>query len=93
MNYQANAAKFGNVTHGTAILALTQQAYASNHQDSIRYYASAIDAEGNEYRVAWDTTAAWDAAEDAYRADPNESPNDDESLACDWSCPAEILAL
>lgn len=94
--HQAAAAKFGTVeTSDGTTLALTQQAYADNHgtDGGVRYYAGAIDEDGNAYRVSWDTTAAWDAREAAYRADPeNAAPAEDESDACDWSAPAEIVA-
>jgi len=96
MDYQAAAAKFGTVNHEGVELALAQQAYADNYgtDGGVRYYAKAIDAQGNEYKVAWDTTAAWDAAEAAYQADPqNARPNEDESEACDWSAPAEVIEL
>lgn len=96
MNYETAAAKYGTVTHAGQDLALTQYAYCENYgtEGGVRYYAHAIDRTGNEYRVAWDTTPEWEAAEDAYRADPeNETPNEDESEACDWSSPAEVIAL
>ena len=96
MDYQAAAAKYGTVEHNGTVLALTQQAYAENHgtDGGVRYYAAAIDAEGNEYRVEWDTTAAWDAITKAYWADPENAPTpDDESLACDWTAPAAVIAL
>ena len=96
MNYQAAAAKFGTVTHEGVELALSQQAYADNYgtDGGVRYFAKAIDVDGNEYRVSWDTTAAWDANEAAYQADPeSNTPNEDESEACDWTSPAEVVAL
>ena len=96
ITYQSAAAEFGTVDHQGAVLALTQQAYINNHgtDGAVRYYAAAIDTDGNDYQVAWDTTEAWNACEAAFRADPeNAAPNDDESLACDWAHPAEIRAL
>lgn len=37
---------------------LTDDATMDNYgtDGEVRYYASAVDAAGNEYRVAWDTT-------------------------------------
>ena len=91
----ATAAKVqGTVQHGNITLALTQDAYADNHGTwrGVRYYARAIDDAGNDYRVAWDTTAAWDAAQAEYLADPeNAIIPDDESKACDWTRPVEIV--
>ena len=96
MDYQSAAAEFGTVEHNGMTLALTQQAYVNNYgtDGAVRYYAAAIDTDGNDYRVEWDTTARWDAAEAAHKADPenNDAP-EDESLACDWDSPAEITAL
>lgn len=89
------AKKFGTVNHDGITLALTQQAYANNYgtDGGVCYRASAIDAEGRAYLARWDTTDAWDAREAAYRADPeNASPAEDESEACDWSAPVEIVS-
>ena len=88
------ASEFGTVEHNGVELALTQQAYVNGTDGAVRYYAAAIDTDGNDYRVEWDTTARWDAAEAAYKTDPanNDAP-EDESLACDWNNPVEITAL
>lgn len=93
MDYQAAAAKYGTVEHNGQALALTQQAYINNHgtDGGVRYYAKAIDAEGGEYLVAWDTTAAWDAR--CATAEETGDALDDESDACDWDAPAAITAL
>ena len=56
---------FGTVTaeDGT-LVKLTQQAYADNYgtDGGIVYRANGEDAEGNEYKVIWQTTLAWDAS-------------------------------
>ena len=96
MDFHAAAAKFGTFDHSGVALALTQDAYVENHgtDGGVRYYAKAVDADGNDYLVAWDTTEAWDAATEAYKVDPENAPIvDDESWACDWDSPAEIKAL
>jgi hypothetical protein len=43
-----------------------------------RYYrASAVDAEGNDYRVRWELYEGFEG--------------EDESEACDWDSPSEIV--
>lgn len=83
--------QYGTVTHSGKTLTLTQQAYVSNNgtDGGVRYYAAAIDADGNEYMVAWDTTPAWDER----LAANDESDSFDESEACDWDTPADIREL
>lgn len=103
ITYHAAAEKYGTVDHGGAALALTQQAYCENYgtDGGVRYYASAVDIEGNEYRVSWDTTQAWDAATAAAKvslAESGELGNEeyllqDESNACDWDSPADITPV
>lgn len=46
------------------------------------YEASATDAAGNDYMVIWRVKPDFDAA-----------TNPDESDACDWDSPAEIMRL
>lgn len=93
--YAQYAAKFGAVEHNGLTLALTQQAYVSNYgtDGGVRYYAAAVDAEGNEYRVEWDTTPAWDEADEAAQNGDDNGYCDDESNACDWDTPAKVTAL
>ncbi len=112
---------FGTVEHNGKTLILTEQAYMDNYgtDGAVRYYAHAIDDEGNTYRVAWDTTAEHDMAcelailegreemrekygdelseADAKRLaelrEMNLPDPSDESIACDWSEPAEVKAV
>ena len=74
---------------------LTQDAYINNgeyrlHTDSGKpstwmlcdwYEAAATDNDGNEYRVIWAIRDDWDAE------------SGDESDACDWDNPTEIIRL
>jgi len=56
-------AKNGTVQHNRKTLYLLQQAYVNNkgtHGD-VCYNANAIDEDGNEYYITWDTTKTWDA--------------------------------
>ena len=61
--------EFGTVEHNGEKLWLTQQAYVTYGGT---YQAAAIDSEGNDYTVTWDTVEGWEQCED-------------ESEACDWS--------
>lgn len=47
---------------------LTNQAQADNYgtNGDVRYYASAVDRGGKTYRVAWDTTEKWRAAQEQF---------------------------
>lgn len=74
---------------------LTQNAYINSgecrlHTDSGKpsawvlrdwYEALATDSDGNEYRVIWAVRDDWDAE------------SGDESDACDWDSPTEIIQL
>jgi hypothetical protein len=83
----------GDVTFDGKIIHLAEQAYPNNYgtDGGVRYYAKGVDDAGSEYLVAWDTTAEWDAEQDAYRADPdNFQASLQEEDACDWSSPVDI---
>jgi hypothetical protein len=54
---------------------LTQPAYVIG--DGRYYEAKAVDIEGNEYLLTWETTVEWDNREDCDKGD--------ESEACDWN--------
>ena len=91
IDYSAN--NFGDVTFEGKLIHLTEQAYANNcgTDGGVRYYAKGVDDSGVDYLVAWDTTDAWDAEQDAYRADPeNFEASLQEEDACDWSSPVSI---
>jgi hypothetical protein len=91
-----NLLDYGTVTYNGKTIHLTQQAYANNYgtDGDVRYYAHGIDDNGVEYRVAWSTTAAWDAEQDAYQADPeNFTASLNEEDACDWTDPVEAREL
>jgi hypothetical protein len=70
----------GTIEHGGTTLHLLEQAVADNYGTDglIRYYARAIDAEGTEYRIAWDTTDEWDLANEFERLMAESNPNDDQ---------------
>jgi hypothetical protein len=87
---------YGTVTYNDKTIHLSQQAYADNYgtDGDVRYYAHGVDDNGVEYRVAWETTAAWDAEQAAYRADPdNFVASIEEEDACNWSSPIEAKEL
>lgn len=58
--------KYGTVKHDGKTLWLTDQAVCDNYgtDGGVRYYAKAIDSDGHTYNVAWDTTEAWDLAQE-----------------------------
>lgn len=62
---------FGTVKHDGKTLYLTEQAYMDNYKadGAVRYYAHAVDKNGNEYRVAWDTTEEYNLANELFRLD------------------------
>lgn len=73
-------ANFGTVTHNGKTLTLTQQAYldCDGSDTGERYYsASAIDADGNEYKVRWEIYEGFEG--------------EDEGDACDWDSPSQIV--
>ena len=75
-------AKFGTVNHNGKTLTLTQQAYlhGDGSDTGERYYrASAIDSDGNEYKVRWEIREGFDG--------------EDEGDACDWDTPSLIVEL
>ncbi len=85
----------GTVNYEGKELNLTEEAYATNYRDYVRYEAHAADANGNTYLVQWDTTSEWDNDIEAAQADTSVFPVklDDESNACDWANPVEITEL
>lgn len=84
INYSNN--KFGDIIHHGVVIHLTQQAFCDNYgtDGQVAYYAHGQDDAGNDYKVIWQTTAAWDAAQAAATPDEYSSLLDDESNACDW---------
>ena len=66
---------YGIVAHNGEALTITAAPEATNHRDTIRYIAPAVDALGNTYRVEWDVTG------------PDWT---DEERACDWYNPSRI---
>lgn len=84
---------YGTVEFKGATYTLTQDAYCDNYgtDGAVRYYASAVDANGNKYLVAWDTTETWNEAQELYKATGEVSGYiEDESNACDWDSPTAV---
>lgn len=69
LTYEQAGGKYGTVTMDGVEYALTEQAHCDNYgtDGAVRYYANAIDIDGNEYQVTWDTTAEYDQAQADYR--------------------------
>ena len=99
MNFAEAEKTNGHVMKGSTKIALTQQAYVENYGAGVCYYAAGIDQQGNVYQVAWDTTQAWDDAQEAYHTalrngdNPDAGMLDDESNACDWDEPLSIRLI
>lgn len=55
-----------------------------------RYYAAAVDDNGNEYRITWETTDAWKEAQERLRETGEAGITVDESHACDWGNPVKV---
>ena len=71
---------YGTIEHDGKTLYLLNQAVVDNYgtDGMVRYYADAIDAEGVEYRVAWDTTEDWDMAREFAGLMSRSNPSDSE---------------
>ena len=93
---------YGTVTYEGKVYTLTQQAYADNYgtDGDVAYYASAVDADGTDYKVTWHCTPEYEAAEARVQAaynDANEPDGrdlslvEDESNACDWATPYDVI--
>ena len=100
MDFAAAVKANGSVMHGSTEIALTQQAYVENSaRGGVQYQAVGIDQQGNQYMVVWDTTQAWDDAQEAYHAamrnggNPDAGILGDESNACDWEAPVSIKLI
>lgn len=74
---------YGTVTFEGVTYTLTQQAYVDNYgtDGGVRYYARAIDEAGNGYKIAWDTTLAWDASSYIAQCDLRGIAVDPDTLA------------
>lgn len=84
---------YGTVTFNGKVFALTQDAYFDNYgtDGGVRYYASAVDTDGNKYLVAWGTTEKWNEAQQEYKVTGEVNGCiEDESNACDWDNPVSV---
>lgn len=68
----------GTVTHNGKTITLTQDAYITSNGSRDYYRAHAVDANQNEYYILWDII---------------DADCDDESNACDWSNPSDIISI
>ena len=74
LSYEENVKEYGQVTKDNLTVALTEHAQASNvgTEGGVEYRASAIDKEGNEYMITWDTIVR------GYEPYDNEEDEEDE---------------
>jgi len=68
----------GTVTHNNKTLTLTQDAYMTSNGSRDYYRAHAVDANNNEYYIIWDIV---------------DADCDDESNACDWANPSDVISI
>jgi len=63
-NLEALEKQFGSIDFEGKKYFLTEIAYVNNYgtNGEVRYYADAIDAEGKEYRITWETSEEYDKA-------------------------------
>jgi len=87
MTLEQQAERYGTVEHDGATLVLTQDAYADGTYDDPYYSAHAVDADGNMYKVRWETTLEWDAQQEAFREGhlDDDAGFIEEEDACDWT--------
>lgn len=66
------------IEHGNKELVLTEEAFPNNYgtNGEVRYHANAIDADGNEYRVVWETTVEWDLCSELAQLELKENYGD-----------------
>ena len=90
MNYNEMKKEYGKVEFEGKEYALAQNAHlspCSGEEDT--YIASAVDVEGNQYKITWEFT------DDAHEAieNNNEAFLEDESNMCDWENPYEVQRI
>ena len=66
------------VTINSKTYTLTQDAYIDSDGSRDYYTAHAVDADNNEYYIIWDIV---------------DAESDDESNACDWENPSDIISI
>ena len=76
--------KFGSVTFEGREYILAEVAQADNYgtEGAVRYYADAVGPDGEDVRVVWDTTVAWDLAQERARLENDSflTPEEEERL-------------
>lgn len=90
MNYSEMKKEYGKVEFEGKEYALAQNAYLSPYSgEEDTYIASAVDVEGNQYKITWEFT------DDAHEAieNNNEAFLEDESNMCDWENPYEVQRI
>ena len=66
------------VTINSKTYTLTQDAYITGNGSRDYYRAHAVDADNNEYYIIWDIV---------------DAESDDESNACEWENPSDIISI
>lgn len=71
------------VTKNNLTVKITKDAFVDGLYDDVWYEGRGVDENGNEYKIIWDLKPEYDG---------NNLPQD-ESDACDWDSPREIIKL
>lgn len=71
------------VTKDNITVKLTSDPYVDGLYDDVWYQGYGVDNDGNKYRIIWDLKPEYNG---------NNLP-EDESDACDWDSPREIIKL
>jgi len=87
---------YGVVTLGGLTVRLTSDPECVNNgtDGGVRYQASAVGEDGQEYTVLWDTVDGWEDhvwGEDGCVVEDCHGWCSDGANACDWDRPAEIV--
>jgi hypothetical protein len=95
------AIDYGKIKHNGVTINLTEQAYISNYgtDGDVRYYADGVDTKGNKYQVSWELTPERQEQEERHHTERHGDTYDgvecnccdDESEACDWDNPCEVV--
>jgi hypothetical protein len=92
-----DSSKYGTINYDGKTYILTEQAYLENYQGETAYFAHAKDSDGNDYKVVWMTCTAWEEASAKYnktgKDEDYDSILDDESNACIWDEPYDVIAI
>jgi len=91
--YDMCAHKHGKVTYDDREFALKEQAYADNYMGGVAYFASAMDEEGNDYAVRWNTTNETDLREELVKLQYRRNQADEDGEEFDEGDAERIVEI